>query len=255
MKNVCCETLRGSSVLVVGGSFGLGARVVDHLSAHDFVEIVVLSTMRQGQAAAEHPRVQTIRGSITDLPAVQRALVIAHRKAPVRAVINLAGAFAAESVADGEDNDWVASTQKIIETNLVGTLILARALFQVSADWPLNSNGERSLLVLISSASGRDGDPNAIAYSLSKAATEAATRPLARTLSSREVRVVTLSLGLFDEGMGLKLPDQVRKQLSRKQVFPRRNGDAADLVEALNLAWNSSFWNGATLSLDGGLRL
>src|ERR1700709_1890380 len=90
----------------------------------------------------------------------------------------------------------------VININLRGTLDLIRqALPHMITTKPTEPDGERCVLILVSSSAAFDGQPGQVAYAASKGAIRSLTLPLARDLARYGVRVVTIAPSLFESRM------------------------------------------------------
>ena len=87
----------------------------------------------------------------------------------------------------------------VININLRGTVDLLRQLLPLIAkNEPLEeADGERGVLVMVSSVAAYDGQPGQLSYSASKGAIASMTLPMARDLASHGVRVVTIAPGVL----------------------------------------------------------
>src|SRR5436853_48255 len=75
------------------------------------------------------------------------------------------------------------------------------------------ADGERGLIVNAASIAGIDGQAGQVAYSATKGAVVALTRPLALDLAPHGIRVVTIAPGMMDTPMLAGLEDAARAAL------------------------------------------
>ncbi len=87
--------------------------------------------------------------------------------------------------------------RKMIEVNLVGTVLIAKAATVVMQQNPPNAAGERGVIVMTASVAAFDGQIGQVAYAASKGGIVAMTLPMARELASSGIRVMTVAPGLF----------------------------------------------------------
>lgn len=69
-----------------------------------------------------------------------------------------------------------------------------------------------------------------VAYAASKGGIIGLTLPIARDLSSRGIRCVTIAPGLFDTPLLAKLPETVRNNLASSVPCPNRLGDDYNFI-------------------------
>ena len=86
---------------------------------------------------------------------------------------------------------------RVQNVNLSGTFNTLRLVAeQMAAGEPLNSNGERGVIINTASIAAFDGQVGQVAYAASKGAVVGMTLPLARDLSRSGIRVCTIAPGM-----------------------------------------------------------
>ncbi|KAI9783176.1 MAG: hypothetical protein M1816_001466 [Peltula sp. TS41687] len=120
---------------------------------------------------------------------------------------------------------------------------------------PLSPDGERGIIVLVSSSAAFDGQPGQVAYAASKGAITSLTLPLTRDLAEHGIRVVTIAPSLFDSGMTAHMSDRVRKSLQRGMEFPPRAGKPDEFASLVQHGIENIMLNGVIIRLDGGMRV
>ena len=144
----------------------------------------------------------------------------------------------------------------VLEINLWGTLDLARqALPFLISVTPTKPDGERGVIVMVSSSAAFDGQPGQVAYSASKGAIRSMTLPMARDLARYGVRVVTIAPGMFDTAMTSGMSEKVRGSLLRATEWPVRAGRGEEFAHLVGAIVENTMVNGETVRLDGGVRM
>ncbi|MBV9077315.1 MAG: SDR family oxidoreductase, partial [Methylobacteriaceae bacterium] len=182
---------------------------------------------------------------VTDPAAVERAAREAEAlHGPVDILVTSAG------IAGPNTTTWtypVADWNRIMRVNLDGTFHCCRALIPSM----LSQNYGR--VVTIASVAGKEGNPNASAYSASKAAVIALTKSLGKELAGHDVAVncVTPAAArtrIFDQ----MTPQHIEFMLSK---IPRGRFVETREIAAM-VAWlasaENSFTTGAVFDLSGG---
>lgn len=154
----------------------------------------------------------------------------------------------------------LSSFDFVVNINLRGTIDLIRQLLPaITKNEPVGSSeegdGERGVLVLVSSVAAFDGQPGQLAYSASKGAIASLTLPLARDLAPYGVRVVTIAPGVFESAMTKMMSDKVRKSLEGVMEFPKRMGKADEFAQLVKEVISNSMLNATVIRLDGGVRM
>lgn len=120
---------------------------------------------------------------------------------------------------------------------------------------PTSADGERGVVILVSSSAAFDGQPGQVAYSASKGAIASLTLPLARDLARYGVRVVTIAPSLFESRMTSVLPERARKSLERVMEFPKRAGQPHEFAQLVRQSVENVMLNGTVIRLDGAMRM
>jgi 3-hydroxyacyl-CoA dehydrogenase / 3-hydroxy-2-methylbutyryl-CoA dehydrogenase len=250
--------IEGSSALVAGGASGLGAATVRRL--HDAGASVVIADLNpdKGEALASElgGRARFVQADVADEDGMRSAVeAAAEAEGGLRISVCCAGIGWAQRVSGKQGPHDLTVFENVIRINLVGTFNVLRLAAAAMSDNEPDGGGERGVCVNTSSTAAFDGQIGQAAYSASKGGIVGLTLPAARDLASRGIRVVTIAPGTFDTPLLAALPEDARKQLGSQIPFPNRLGRpeefarlAADIVE-------NPMLNGATLRLDGALRM
>lgn len=248
--------LKHSTALIVGGASGLGAATVQRLVAEGMAVVLFDRDVAGARALAASlgDTVTPIVGDILDESAVLGALRTATGRA-VRLVVNCAFAASFEPVISAAG---VASAlddfRRVIEVNLVGSFNVLRLAAQEMAALAPDVDGERGLIVNVSSIAGLDGRSPQIAYSVSKGAVAAMTLPAARDLAPHGIRTMTIAPGAFATAAVEALPADFRAQLAGEALFPGRLGAPAEFAALICHLATNPFLNAEVIRLDAGTR-
>ncbi|HSV46424.1 MAG TPA: SDR family NAD(P)-dependent oxidoreductase, partial [Ramlibacter sp.] len=173
----------------------------------------------------------------------------------LRLCVNAAGVGGMGATATPEGPVPMAQVRRIFEVNLFGTFNVARlAAARMLHNRPEGDTGERGLIVNVSSISAFQPLEGAVAYSASKAAVAALTRPMAHDLARYGVRVNAVAPGLFETPMTASLPGELKAGLAASVPFPPRCGDPAEFAAAVASLAHNTYFNGTVLRLDGAAR-
>lgn len=223
--------------IVTGAARGLGFAVADRLRADGFTVIGLDVAESAGVAACD----------VTDHAQVER-LMTALPTAPV-AVVNNAGIVRFGPLLEQSELDF----RKVVEVNLVGTFIVARA-----AARRMRADGTTGTIVNITSMNGVAPGPNAGAYGATKSAIALLTQQMAIEWGPLGIRVNAVAPGLIDAGMSEAIYADPEARTARSGRVPLgRLGTAADVVEAVAflLSDSASYITGQELLVDGGVTM
>jgi NAD(P)-dependent dehydrogenase (short-subunit alcohol dehydrogenase family) len=137
--------------------------------------------------------------------------------------------------------------RRIVDVNLTGVFHCCRAVV------PHMLAAGYGRIVTVASIAGKEGNPNAAAYSASKAGVIALTKSLAKETASRDIAVncVTPAAArtrIFDQ-MSQEHIDYMLSRIPRGRFL--EVGEAASMIAWLSSAENS-FTTGAIFDLSGG---
>lgn len=251
--------------IISGGSSGLGlATAHTLLSSNAYVSILDISPPPASLSSQSSSRFKYFHTDITSLPSIRSAVdntVVWSRSnnAPLGGVINSAGVGTAGKIIDqnNEAHDlglWNFS----LDVNLNGAFNLTRFALEhlVNVDPEQTEDGERGVIIFVSSAAAFEGQPGQTAYSATKGALRSMALPMARDLARHAIRVVTIAPGVFESNMTARFPEKTRKSLERDGlVFPRRFGRPEEFARTVAWVLDCAYVNGETVRLSGAGRL
>jgi NAD(P)-dependent dehydrogenase (short-subunit alcohol dehydrogenase family) len=249
--------MNGQSLLIAGGSSGLGAACVRRLAGAGRCGVIAdvkppepLLTEEIGDRFAFCP------ADVTDEVAIRAALATAQERfGPVRGVVICAGVIHAQRIAGREGLHDLKSFRRVVEVNLVGTFnVLRLAAGAMQANEP-DGEGQRGVIVMTASTAAFEGQIGQAAYSASKGGIAALTLPAARELGRFGIRVVTIAPGVFDTPMVQQMPEEHRQSLQSEIPFPPRFGRPDEFAALVEHVLANPMLNGAVLRVDAGLRL
>lgn len=249
----------GATAVVTGGLSGLGAGVT-RLLVEAGGRVAVLD--RDRSAVDEVPdvigdAVLVLRTDVTEPAEVQVAVETAQAAfGRIDLCVNCAGVADAARVLDRNGEMFPLDVYRgVLDCNLVGLFDVTRhCAYAMSQNEP-NDEGERGVIVNVSSIAGYEGQAGQAAYAASKGGVIAMTLPLARDLSSFGIRVMTVCPGVFDTGMLAATDAKVRQRLVDVHVFPKRLGLPADFAALVRAIVENPMLNGEVIRLDAGARL
>ena len=239
----------GTCAVVTGGAQGIGLAVVDAFLAKGAkVAIWDRNASQAQQAIDEVPARQgvlAVECDITDWDQVQEAARQTNSAfGHIDSLVNSAGVAGPNTTVEDYDNEaW----KQIVDINLTGTYYVNKA---VIAGMKARNYGR---IVNIASIAGKEGNPNACAYSASKAGVIGFTKSLGKELAD------------FDIGVNCVTPAAARTpifdQMSQEHIdymlskIPR--GRFLEVAEAAAMiVWlagpENSFSTGAVFDLSGG---
>jgi NAD(P)-dependent dehydrogenase (short-subunit alcohol dehydrogenase family) len=246
-----------STILVTGGSSGLGAACTEMLARRGARIIVAdLAPPRRGVPTDIAERVMFTRTDVTS-EAEMRAAIVAgeERFGPLRGAVACAGILHAERVLGRTGIASLEEFRRVIDINLNGTFNMARLAAEAISRTEPQDDGLRGVVVMTSSISAFDGQIGQASYSASKGGVASLTLPLAREFGQHGIRVVSIAPGVFETPMMQAAPDKVRQSLVEQIPFPKRFGHADEFASFVCHIFENNMLNGSVLRLDGAVRM
>jgi NAD(P)-dependent dehydrogenase (short-subunit alcohol dehydrogenase family) len=250
--------LKEVNALVTGGASGLGLAVANRIVHGGGKAAIVDLSAAQGSAAAAAlgERASFISADVSDEAAVDAAVRRAKEAmGSINAAINCAGIATPGRLVGRQGPMTGSSFRKMIEINLLGTVLVAKAAAVAMQTNAPNAHGERGVIVMTASVAAFDGQIGQIAYSASKGGIVAMTLPMARELASSGIRVMTVAPGLFATPMMKGLPQEAQDSLGKQTPFPPRLGEPDEFAALIVHILENVMLNGETIRLDGAVRM
>ena len=146
--------------------------------------------------------------------------------------------------------------QRVIDVNLVGAFdVMRQCAGLMTRNMNPGLDGERGVIINVSSGAAFEGQKGQAAYSASKAGLIGLMLPAARDLAQYGIRVVTIAPGLFDTGIFAEVDPKVVQALSSAALNPSRLGEPGEFAALVTHIIENRYINATTLSIDAGARL
>jgi NAD(P)-dependent dehydrogenase (short-subunit alcohol dehydrogenase family) len=238
--------VRGRVAVVTGGASGIGLAIARRLLASGATlslwDLDVTLSLSKGAGALEtHTAVVDVR----DYAAVERA-----REATLAALGRIDILVTSAGITGPNVTTWeypLDAWRDVLDVNLTGTFHCARAVVE-----PMRvANYGR--IVTIASVAGKEGNPNAPAYSASKAGVIALAKSLGKELATTGIRVNTVTPAAVESPMFAQMTQSHIDYMLSK--IPMNRFGTVDEIAAL-VTWlcteECSFSTGAVFDLSGG---
>lgn len=239
--------LQGRHAVITGGAVGLGFAIAQRLLASgakvtlwDINAQTLAAALAQLGAGAD-----SVQLNVADHASVAAAAQqTAQRHGGIDVLVNSAGITGPNTkVWDYPTEDW----RQVMDVNLNGLFYCCREVV------PHMRERDYGRIVNIASVAGKEGNPNASAYSASKAAVIALTKSLGKELADTGIRVncvtpAAVKTAIFDQ------MSQAHIDFMLSKIPMGRFGEVGEI--AAMVAWlcteECSFSTGAAFDLSGG---
>ena len=244
--------LEGRVAVVTGGANGIGAAIVARMIESGARAVVwdaepdeASEEARDGKGAAPSDRRSVARVDVTDADAVERAAAdVVRTHGSIDVLVNSAGiAGPSAPVAEYPLDAW----RRVQSVNLDGTFHCCRAVVpgMVAAGY--------GRILNIASIAGKEGNPQASAYSASKAAVIALTKSLGKELAGHDIAVNCVTPATART----RILEQVSAEFVEYMRSKIPRGRFVTVEEIASMAcWlcsaENSFTTGAAFDLSGG---
>jgi 2-dehydro-3-deoxy-L-rhamnonate dehydrogenase (NAD+) len=239
--------LNGRCAVVTGGAQGFGRAITERFVASG-AKVAIWDydrTFAENTAKEIGPDVSVFAVDVSDPAAVEKATdATLAALGSIDILVNNAGiAGVNRTVWETDLEEW----RKVLRINLDGPFICCKAIV------PSMVKQNYGRIVNIASIAGKEGNPNAVAYSASKAGVIALTKSLGKELAGHDIAVNCITpaaarTAIFDQ----MKQEHIDYMLSK---IPRARFVKVEEIAAL-VAWcasaDNSFTTGAVFDISGG---
>ena len=231
-----------STVVITGGSRGIGAAAVELFAARgDRVYFLYEKEHEKAQQVASETGATAICCDVADGQAVQAAFA---QIPEVDVLVCNAGICHTGLMRDITEAEW----DRLFGVNVKGIYHC------VNAAMPSFLQKQAGSIITVSSMWGQVGASCEAAYSATKGAVIALTKALAQELGPAGIRVNCVAPGVIETDMCANVAPEVMAEL-KEQTPVGRNGTPADIAKAMVYLADAEFVTGQVLAVNGGFVL
>lgn len=241
--------MTGRNAVVTGGARGIGLAIAGRLAASGARVCVWDIDELAGQEAAEQlaasGEARALRVDVADEASVAAAArTTSGAFGAIDVLVNNAGITGPNKATwDYTPDEW----RKVLAIDLTGVYLCCRAVV------PIMLEGGYGRIVNIASVAGKEGNPNASAYSAAKAGIIALTKSLGKELAQRGILVNCVTPAAVETDIFAQMTQEHIDYMLSK-IPMGRFGQTTEI--AAMVAWlcseECSFSTGASFDLSGG---
>lgn len=238
--------LTGKTAFVTGAGQGIGAAIARRLATAGARVGVFDVDERLALAVAAESGGIALVGSVTSETDIDRALErLAREAGSPEIVVNNAGILGRVGPIGSLDR---SEFERVLEVNLIGPFLVSRAVLPAMLD------RKHGRIVNVASIAGKEGNPNLIPYSVSKAGLIAMTKALAKEVAGQgDITVNSISPAVIHTPMMDAMP-KATQEFMVSRVPLGRPGTAEEVAALVHylVSAEASFTTGQCYDISGG---
>jgi len=245
--------IAGKSVLVTGGSRGIGRAIVELFAAEGAdVTFLYRGNSEAAAAVAEAARAagQRVTAEQADVCDTEACAAVVERMVErcerIDVLVNNAGVIRDNLLGFLSPED----VQAVLDTNVVGVFNVTRAVV------PHMISRRAGRIINVSSVSGEKGGRGQSNYAASKGAINAFTRAMAVELAPRRIRVNAVAPGVIETEMSQAVREAAGDEV-KSRILLRRYGTPGEVAYAVWFLASTfaDYITGQVLHVDGGFKM
>ena len=231
------------SVLITGGSRGIGRAMVELFSAEGWqVAFTYLRSEAEAKALAEKTGALAIRADAESESEILASVAEAEKTfGSIECLINNAAISGFSLLTDITTEEW----NRFLRINLTAPFIYSRAVL------PSMIRKQKGRILNISSMWGLVGASCEVDYSMSKSAVIGLTKALAKELGPSGITVNCIAPGVVETDMVRGLGEEVLKDLADETPLCR-NGKPEEIAKLALFLAEDNFITGQIIGQNGG---
>lgn len=236
------------TVIVTGGSRGIGAAIVVELAKNNYNVVLNYNNSEekakkiQKELKEQGINIEIFKADVSKREDVKKLVNFTIEKYNnIDILINNAGIDQIKPFMDITNEDW----NKIIQTNL-------NSVFYCSQEVLKNMiHNKKGCIINISSIWGITGASCEIAYSVSKAGIDGMTKALAKEMGLSNIRVNSIAPGIVDTDMNKELSFEELQEL-KNEIPLGRVAAPEEIVKSVKWLIDDEYVTGQIISVNGG---
>ena len=236
------------TVLVTGGSRGIGKCIVENLAIEGYnVVLNYNKSVKEAKQIKQNLKekginIEIYKADVSKREEVKKLVKFTLNKfGNIDVLINNAGIAKLQMFNDITDEDW----NEMLGTNLNS------AFFTIQETLPNMIHNKSGCVINISSIWGMVGASCEVAYSVSKAGINGMTKALAKELGLSNIRVNAIAPGVIDTDMNKNLNENDIESI-KEEIPLNRIGVSTDIAKCAKWLIEDNYTTGQVININGG---
>lgn len=242
------KSIQTKTIIVTGGSRGIGAEIVKLLAKEGYQVVLNYNQSKkqaeqiQKELKQEGKNIEIFKADVSKREEVKKLIEYTIEKfTTIDVLINNAGIAQTKLFTNITDEDW----NNIIQTNLTSTFYCTQEAL------PVMLANKKGCIINISSIWGVTGGSCEVAYSVTKAGIDGMTKALAKELGLSNIRVNSIAPGVIDTDMNKNVTKEEWEEL-KNEIPLNKIGKAIDIAKCAKWLIEDEYTTGQVISVNGG---
>lgn len=236
------------TIIVTGGSRGIGASIVKELANKDYNIVLNYNNSEeqakqiQKELLEKNIKIEIFKADVSKRENVKELVKFALEKfKTIDVLINNAGIDQVKMFMDITDEDW----NKMIQTNLNSVFYCTQEVL------PTMIHNKEGNIINISSIWGITGASCEVHYSVAKAGIDGMTKALAKELGLSNIRVNSIAPGAILTDMNKGYTNEEIEDI-KSQIPLGKLGNPIEIAKCVNWLIEDNYTTGQIISPNGG---
>jgi len=249
--------IKNQVALITGAGSGMGAETASYLKKLGANVALLDYDKKKAEHVAQEIDGFAVECDVSEAASAEKAMSqVVDKFGKITICVNCAGIAPAARIVGRNGAMPLEDFDRVIQVNLIGTFNIMRLCAeQMMQQEPLNSDGERGVVINTASVAAFEGQIGQAAYSASKGGVVALTLPAAREFSKFGIRVMAIAPGIVATPMMTAMPDDIQDSLAASVPFPKRLAHVGEYARLVQNIIENTYLNGSVIRFDGALRM
>ena len=242
------KNIANKTVIITGGSRGIGAEIVNLLAKEGYNIVLNYNKSEtkakqiQEKLLKENIKIEIFKADVSKREEVKKLIKYTLEKfKTIDVLINNAGISGQKLFTEITDEEW----NTMINTNLNSVFYCSQEALKEML------NKKQGCIINISSIWGVTGGSCEVAYSAAKAGINGLTKALAKEVGLSNIRVNAIAPGIIETEMNSQLAEQEKNEI-KEEIPLNKIGKPSDIAKCVKWLIEDTYTTGQIISINGG---